>query len=322
MSLTGPRHAAAFAPGHITGFFQIFDRDPEIAKRGSRGAGLCLDRGAVTLVEVAPSPTQQVEVFINKAPSEAPVTRAAIQHLLQRALLEGKVDLNRDAPRGERAKVHIRVHTELHLPVSQGFGMSAAGALSTSLALAKALGLGRSDAALAAHAADISEKGGLGDVAGALTGGFEIRKNPGLPPWGFVERLVGYGDVVLCVIGGPLETKKVLADRERAQKINAAGGRCVDELLRGPSLERFMRLSREFAEESGLMTPVLAEAADAVRSVGHASMSMLGNSVFALGKADPLADALEPYGEILRCGIGQEPAHLLQVEVPSSSGQP
>lgn len=323
MSLREHRAAAAFAPGHITGFFQIHDKDEEVAKRGSRGAGVCLDLGAVTLVEVEPSDTQRIEIFIDKEPTDAPVTRAAVDYLLQAAMRDAKVDVNPWAPRGERAKVHVRVHTQLQLPVSQGFGMSAAGALSASLALARALRLGRSDAAFAAHAADIQEKGGLGDVAAQLHGGFEIRKQPGLPPWGSIQSFLGYGDVVLCVIGGGVPTKGVLGDRARRKAINEYGGRCVDALLQEPTQEHFMALSREFAEETGLMTPEVKEACDSIGRAGLGTMSMLGNSVFAIGKGDRLEELLADHGEVFRCNVSDQAAHLLEVQTqPRSPPQP
>ena len=39
---------SAFVPGHITGFFEIFDHEDSI-KAGSRGAGVVLDKGVYHL---------------------------------------------------------------------------------------------------------------------------------------------------------------------------------------------------------------------------------------------------------------------------------
>lgn len=309
------KRAAAVCPGHVTGFFQIFDEGPDIARRGSRGAGVCVDLGALTIVDVEEADKQSIEVFIDKTASDAPVTRMAVARVLQEAVLEGKLGLDRDGPKGERAKARVRVYTDLTIPVSQGFGASGAGALSAAMATARAVGVGRSVALLAAHEADVRNRTGLGDVVAQAHGGFEIRAKPGLPPWGQVRSFVGYGDVVLCPVGESLPTRSVLTDRTRRAAINAVGGTLVDRLIAAPSVELFMQLSREFADVTGLMTPEVREAVDAARRAGgDASMSMLGSSVFSLGNTDAVAEALEPYGAVLRAKVDHRPARLLDIE--------
>lgn len=309
------KRAAAVCPGHVTGFFQIVDDSPDVARRGSRGAGVCLDLGALSIVEVEEAEKQTVEVFLDKEPSDAPVTRSAVARVLQEALLEGRLGLDRDAPKGERAKARVRVFTDLSIPVSQGLGASGAGALSAALATARAVGVGRSTAFLAAHEADVRHRTGLGDVVAQAHGGFEIRAKAGLPPWGQVTSFIGYGDVVVCTVGEGLATKSVLTDRPKRAAINAIGGALVDRLLAAPSVELFMKLSREFADKTGLMTPEVREAVDVARRAGgDASMSMLGASVFSLGNTDAVAEALEPYGKVLRAKVETRPARLLEIE--------
>lgn len=309
------KRAAAVSPGHVTGFFQIVDESPDVARRGSRGAGVCIDLGALTIVEVEEAERQSVEVFLDKEPSDAPVTRAAVSRVLQEAVLEGKLGLDREGPKGERAKARVRVFTDLSIPVSQGFGASGAGALSAALATSRAVGVGRSTALLAAHEADVKNRTGLGDVVAQAHGGFEVRAKAGLPPWGHVTSFLGYGDVVLCTVGKELPTKSVLTDRPKRAAINAAGGKLVDRLLAAPSVELFMKLSREFADTTGLITPEVREAVDAARRVGgNASMSMLGSSVFSLGNPDAVAEALEPYGDVYRAKVEARPARLLEIE--------
>lgn len=309
------KRAAAACPGHVTGFFAIHDQEQEVAKRGSRGAGLCVDAGAITIVEFAPAEKQTVEVFLDKTPDPAPVTRAAVARVLQEAVLEGKVGLDRDAERGERAKAHVRVFTDLAIPVGQGFGASGAGALSAALATARAVGVGRTTALLAAHEAEVKHRTGLGDVVAQAHGGFEVRAKPGLPPWGAVKSFLGYGDVVLAWSGDGLSTKSVLTDRAKRAAIDKVGDALVDRLLAAPSVELFMDLSREFAEATGLLTPEVREMVETARRAGgNASMSMLGSSVFSLGNVEAVAEALEPYGEVLRCRVDERPARLLEIE--------
>lgn len=253
----------------------------------------------MSFVEVEPADSLSVEVWLDNVVSEAPVTREAVTNVLREAVRDARVPLNRDAPKGARAQVRVRVTTQSQLPVSQGFGMSAAGALSAALALAKCLRMGRSEAVRAAHAADVTMRGGLGDVVAAAQGGFEVRVAPGVPPFGALRSFVGYGDAVLCVVGGVLETRRVLSDPQARAAVNEAGGRALGELLKGPTLPAFLEQSLRFARESRLMSPALERAVDAARQHGAASMSMLGNSVFAFGDVPRLAEVLARHGETM-----------------------
>lgn len=306
--------ATAFCPGHVTGLFEIHDEAQDVDRRGSRGAGFSLARGAVSRVDVAPAESLRIDVALDGTEQEAPVTREAVTQLLREAVRTGKVPLNRDAPKGSRARVQVTVATELQLPVSQGFGMSAAGALSAALALARCLRLGRSDALRAAHAADVLQRGGLGDVIAASQGGFEIRAAPGLPPYGTLSRFVGYGECVLCVVGESLETRAILSDPERRAAVNEAGARCLAPLLQAPQLDVFLDASLRFARESRLLTPALDRAILAASPHGKASMSMLGNSVFAFGNVQRLEEALAPHGRVLVSPVDEAGARIVHAE--------
>ncbi|MEA3200741.1 MAG: pantoate kinase [Thermoplasmata archaeon] len=308
-----PARAAAFSPGHVTGLFEIHDEAQDLERRGSRGAGFSLSRGAVSLVEVAPAEQMEIAIRIDGAEPDAPITREAVTALLKQAVRDGRLPLNKDAPQGRRARIRVQVDTTLQLPVSQGFGMSAAGALSASLALAKCLRLGRSEALRAAHGADVLLRGGLGDVIGASVGGFEIRTAPGLPPYGATTRFVGHGDCVLCVVGGALETRSVLSDPAKRAAVNAAGREALAALLKAPTMDAFLEQSRAFARASGLLTPALQRAIDAASPHGRASMSMLGNSVFAFGNVRALEKALAPHGETLVVPIDEAGARIVQL---------
>ncbi len=120
MALTG----RAFCPGHVTGFFQVCE-DADPLKMGSRGAGFCISKGVTTEVRVRPASESSVEVRINGGKAAAVVTETAVNAFL-------------DDP----AEVHV--DSTVELPISQGFGMSGAGALSTLFAINDATGAGRS----------------------------------------------------------------------------------------------------------------------------------------------------------------------------------
>lgn len=284
--------AEAFSPGHITGFFEIM-YSQDLLSTGSRGAGLCLALGARSRVKINHVQKQTVSIAINGKRVEAVVTKAALKHLL------GK------------DKLRVEVATMLDLPQSQGFGMSAAGALSASLALAKMLGKDEHEAFEAAHMAEVENKTGLGDVSAILTSGITIRTMPGLPPIGKVERIDGSPEVVLAVIGGDLLTKDVLTDPAKREAINKSGSEKVGQLLREPTLSRLMELSAQFAVETGLARKEVLNAMNAASKLGSASMSMLGNSVFAVGDIEGLVSVLSGFGEIWVTKVDTRGARVL-----------
>lgn len=206
--------ACAFVPGHVTGFFEIYDEAEEIRQKGSRGAGICLSLGARTVVEVLNSEKQKIEVFINERKVQTPVTELVVKKILD------------DEP------FDVKVSSTLELPQGQGFGMSGAGALSVSLALTKALGLSLStnEIVCMAHEAEINCATGLGDVMPQSIGGVVLRKKEGCFPFGVMENIrVKDSEVVLCVVGKELSTKDIIMDPTHKKNINEHGQNCLKE---------------------------------------------------------------------------------------------
>jgi len=175
--------ATAFAPGHVSGFFEPVYIDQNFDRSGSRGSGINISLGATSQVTVVKSTKQNFDIFLNNKMSKAPVTRLAIQYLLGNTSLD------------------VKVNTILDLPVGQGFGMSAAGALSATYALADILDIPKEHAIKSAHYAEVQLRTGLGDVVASSFGGIELRKEAGLPPWGIIEHIPGQYELLLCVIG-------------------------------------------------------------------------------------------------------------------------
>ena len=288
----------AFAPAHITGFFVICDESDNVLKKGSKGSGLCLDKGVTTsviLYEPEEGKAPKREVFLDGKLSKAPVTQLVIDDL---------------AP-----DYDIVVKSKLGFPIGQGLGMSAAGALSTAIAIADALGLSREKAVQSAHKADVMSRTGLGDVGPAAQGGMTIRLKPGIPPFGQIRsiRLDDDVEVLVAMVGDPMCKPKILTDPARKKSINNAGKDCVDKMSRNPTLDNLLTLSRGFAEECGLMNNNVASALRAVDRFGKASMSMIGSSIFA--KADDLGAmtrALKRFtDDIYICHIDNEGARII-----------
>jgi pantoate kinase len=284
----------AFAPGHISAFFEPMYFDQNMDHSGSRGAGINISLGALSQVSVKPASHHTITVSINGSLSNAPVTKLALKFLV-----------------GE-TPVQITVDTMLDLPVSQGFGMSAAGALSSTLALANLLNLPRENAVKAAHYAEIQLRTGLGDVIASSFGGIEIRREAGLPPWGTLEHIPGIYDLVLCVIGKEIETTKILSDPEKLRDIALYGRNCTKKLLEKPSVEHLFSLAWEFTRKIGLTDDLVFQAIKAANQYGIASMCMLGNSVFAMGNTPMLCKILSVFGKIFCCTVDEGGARVLK----------
>ena len=282
----------AFSPGHITAFF-VGHEDPDPMRKGSRGAGLCTALGVHTTVRARTARAQSIEVFLNDAEDPARTTRAAIHRVVGDAAYD------------------LKVLSRVELPVSQGFGMSGAGALSAALAVDDALGRGmrRDDLVAAAHAADVAALTGLGDVVPESLGGMDLREAPGAPPHAVVQRTPVDSELLLGVIGPPFPKSRVLGDPTAMARIAKSGEACLGEFASDRTLPNLFRLGRRFSVDAGVMSPKVAECLAAVSAYGRASMAMLGNSVFSLG-GEIAATILRGFGTVYRTLVENEGARL------------
>ena len=138
------KEAKAFAPCHITGFFQILDQPANPLYAGSRGAGVSLSQGVETTVRVRKAVKGSLQVKINdSASTSAEVSKHVVDAFLSRF------------KEMENFEIIVKHHVEV--PIGAGFGTSGAGALSLALALNDVFGLGmsRMEAAQMAHVAEV-----------------------------------------------------------------------------------------------------------------------------------------------------------------------
>lgn len=281
-----PAQTRSWVPSHITGFFAAQRRDDPL-RSGSIGCGLCLSLGATTNIESAPE-IQDTEIVLNGAASDAPVSRFVAERL---------------------AKRPVRVTTELEMPFGAGFGASGAGALGCAYALNDHfdLGLTADQAACFAHEAEVCNGTGLGDVVAQNAGGLVVRLEPGAPGIGRIDRIPVPTLPVDYVVRGPISTRDVLSDQNAMSSVNRAGEAALKELLKRPTLQNFMVVSKRFTVQSGLASDWALDAIEAVWAAGGmASMIMLGDAVFAFGGAE----ALKSYGEVHTTTISQRGANL------------
>ena len=235
-------------------------RDPR--GRGSVGAGIVLELGARADASFTPGPRSQVRVESGD-PGPWPIS------------LEVASRLAPDRP----GTLTVRLSHEL--PVGQGFGMSAAGALATALAVGSLAGRPRSQSIAVAHLADLFGGGGLGGVAAILGGGLEIRTRPGVPPLGRVMHRPFRPPLLVGVVGAPIPSPSILRDPTALRRIvDASKG--WDRLTRSPTLKRFLGVSERFTDRVGLSTPLVERAVSALRDRdAWACQAMFGQSFFA-----------------------------------------
>jgi pantoate kinase len=184
----------------------------------------------------------------------------------------------------ETGTLTVRIAHEL--PIGQGFGMSAAGALATALAVGALSARPRELAVRVAHLADLFGGGGLGGVAAILGGGIEVRTRAGIPPFGKVVHRPFPFPLLIGVVGRPIPSPSVLHDPSALRRIaRAAEG--WEELATDADPDRFFRLSERFTDRAGLASPAVRRTIVALRRRGAAAgQAMFGESFFARPRSD------------------------------------
>ena len=234
--------AKAFAPGHLTGLFQICTEGNDPLRWGARGSGVSITRGVTTHVTLEPAEKPSVDIYIND------------EHMIDANVSENMLT---KYTKYITEPLRVIVKHTITTPITAGFGSSGGGAISLSLALNKALdaGLSRQEATQLAHLAEIECKTGLGSVFAADKGGFGVLYEPGAPGVGKGKWMEDTSDLaVVYLYYGPIHTKEALSNPDLVKKINQLGRTYVDELYSELTPDRFMYYSRKFTDHVGLAT--------------------------------------------------------------------
>jgi pantoate kinase len=283
------RPVTAFCPGHISGYFRRIEGASATAT-GSIGAGIVISEGVT--VTVIPADATSVSVW-RKEESGKRVQYSHTSPLLEYIL--------------EKLGVTDSVTTECRLPIGAGFGLSAAALLATLTAVNRChnLGLTPHDIAALAHEAEVIHRTGLGDVSACQGGGRVVRNGPGIDA--AITRSFDLPEPLYAVSFGPISTPAVLGSQEQMDRVTAAFPSNPPE-----DAGDFFKISRLFAEKSGLLTQ---EAGAVIRQCTDngvpASMTMLGNGVFAYGQE--ARDILSRSGEVYTLGVAREGARIIGV---------
>lgn len=277
----------AFCPGHISGYFRpVLTGDP--SSSGSCGGGIVIDSG----VEVTVTHSKTSEIRIYREESGRKTLQSDTSRVISRLL--------------SLMNVNASVETRCQLPLSSGYGLSAASLLATAHAVNTLYELNLSDLSCThlAHEVEVREQTGLGDVAACQMGGWVYRNSPG--PGGEIIRSDDNRPVYAVTLG-PLRTSSVLSSPSMMERIHQAY-----PLGRPCSLEELFAYSLMFARRSGLMPEdvekvlIECEANDI-----PASMTMLGNGIFALG--DKAKTVLSPYGTVYSLHVAKQGPRILEV---------
>ena len=146
--------AKSFAPANVSCIFGI-EHDNNPRKAGSVGVGFCLSEG----VAVKAIKDKETSVKFNKKIIDFPTVNTVIEILTNKT---------------------ARIEIESSLPLSCGFGLSGASGLATAYALNKLFNLNtpKKELAFIAHAAEVENGTGLGDVINQYYGGFLAKYAP------------------------------------------------------------------------------------------------------------------------------------------------
>ncbi len=264
------RRVVAFAPGHISGYFQRID-GKTVGSTGSIGAGIVIDRG--------------VTITMTEADASCISMNSADDGWLIKEVLRTL---------GVTASVSVNAA----MPIGAGFGMSAAGLLATYHAANRLYDLGYSETELAelAHDFEVRHGTGLGDVAAAAGGGIVVRTSAGIAG---VERRIFSDEPIYAVSFGSIPTPDIITSPEKMEMVRAAFPESIPT-----DLEGVMKNSRAFSEKSGLLTPRLKEILAACDAAGvSASMTMLGDGVFACG--DAARNVLAAFGDVYTLSVSK-----------------
>lgn len=269
--------ALAWSPGHISGYFRrCAGQGP--AATGSVGGGIVIAEGVT--VEAVRSGEPRVRVVVAAPGGSAAVADGSppVEYLMDRL----------GAP--------AALTTRCTLPIGAGFGLSAAALLASGATLSALHGLEltRDEVAAAAHEAEVRFRTGLGDVAAAQGGGIVVRRGPGV---GAEILRFPSDEPVYAVSFGPIPTPGILDSDDAMARVRAA---FPAEEPR--DLAELVRASRTFADASGLVTERVRAALASCDDAGvPASMTMLGDGVFAIGPA--ARGALARFGRVHRLQI-------------------
>ena len=235
--------------GHITLLFSIQSESINIDEQGSRGVGICIQKGV------------EVSVTAKKGNGDVKIYSDAknLSEKLYNLIIEEMIDYFKVI---KKYNWEFQINSEL--PFSQGFGCSASGALSAIICILKIIDENENifqEAITIAHRVERKMSSGLGDVAGLSAGGIELRTEPGLPFPPNNGKVINWKHefpMLLCWDKNEEKhTSEYIDDDEWKNRISEAGQQCISRLNKKEWDENIwndvLEQSKAFGEKSGIL---------------------------------------------------------------------
>lgn len=311
--------------GHITLLFSI-DKTPRLPRsQGSLGAGFSIHHGVVIRARLVQGDRSSAEPQAGSQPEGKQLHAEDAQVHLTITDAGGQPvensNLYLDLIQGCREATLLRpyegLEAEINIecPLSQGFGMSAAGLMAMGNVLHQLTGRGRLNQYYKiAHRIERQHGAGLGDVLGASVGGIELRLQPGAPGWPGQAVSFAANIPVLLVWdgGGAKHTSDYIDNPEWQNSITQAGLSSMETLRVGEwndgKWKDLLQQSQQFAQQSGMMDEVVRaqlhrKVATTLVEMGlqgrlAVRLCMLGTSVAVLPRRLEDVPATEEYEQL------------------------
>ena len=241
---------------HVTLIFTVNDDATNLDEQGSLGVGLCLDQG-VEIIARGIEGNFEINIKFIEGDGESELYQQVFK-LLSEEIINIK-NYNWD------------LAIKLKLPISQGFGMSASGAIAASMAIQRAIGEPHEEslrrAFSIAHRVERYFSTGLGDVTALAAGGVERRTSPGSP---FSGNLLtrgpgmseGWTEDIEVLLAWKKDsgkhTSSYIDDTVWKKSISKAGIKQMEQLMQKQwdktRWSELLERSEIFADESGLLS--------------------------------------------------------------------
>lgn len=240
---------------HLTLLFSIEDSSNDPLFQGSLGVGICLEDGVEAFAK-GEEGRYGLEVDFVKGIGDLKLYEEVLEYL------------SKDLP--DVLDLSWELKIKLELPTSQGFGMSASGAIAAAEAFQRAIGIPyeecRRRAFLIAHLVERNRSTGLGDTTALSAGGVERRLKAGSPYNG--EKLMigpgiseGWSDNIPVLLAWKertgAHTANYIDNIIWKENISSAGLVQMDELSKGnwdrSRWNDILDSAQKFVEESKLI---------------------------------------------------------------------
>ncbi|RAH05385.1 MAG: hypothetical protein CMA00_004290 [Methanobacteriota archaeon] len=156
--------------GHLTLVFTIEDSSDDLLWQGSRGVGICVEDGVEAIAKGESGGGSLIVRFLDESYHSA-LYQDVLNRLIEELPQTGEVDWE--------------LSIKISLPASQGFGMSASGAVAAAIAFQRAMGVPHEECMrrsyMIAHLVERGNSSGLGDTTALSSGGVVRRNSAGSP---------------------------------------------------------------------------------------------------------------------------------------------